>query len=182
MANIQLTKEQQQYLVLAVLVLGGGGYAYFKYFWMPTSQKIVELSKKVEEVEGKINRAKMVAARKKKVVAELETLKRDAEDAERRLPKSQDLPLVIDTVSALSSRHNVALSSFAPGARTDRQHFLELSYGVQARGAYHDIGRFLAALALEERIFNVRDVNMGSPDAQGRLTLRMTLVSYQYKG
>lgn len=182
MANIQLTKEQQQYIILAVLVLGGGGYAYFKYFWIPTSQKIVELRKKVEEVEGKINKAKMVAARKKKVMEELETLQRQAEDAERRLPKTQDLPSVIDTVSALSSRHNVSLSSFAPGAKTDRQHFMELSYALQARGAYHDIGRFLAALALEERIFNVRDVNLGSPDAQGRLAVRMTLVSYQYKG
>jgi Tfp pilus assembly protein PilO len=50
------------------------------------------------------------------------------------------------------------------------------------RGRYHDIGRFLAAVALEQRIYNVRSVNYGAPDVEGKLSVTLNLISYQYKG
>ncbi|MFH1724671.1 MAG: type 4a pilus biogenesis protein PilO [Elusimicrobiota bacterium] len=180
--NIQLTKQQQQYVALAVLIIGGGGYSYVKYFWMPTSKKIAETQQEVEKYERKINKAKGQAGRLNKIKKEIERLDQEALEAEKRLPKEQDLPGVIDTVSDLSRRYNVVLESFSPGRPSTKPHFIEVSYDVSMRAAYHDAGLFLAAIALEERIFNVRGVKYGSPDAAGRLTVQFQLVSYQYKG
>ena len=44
------------------------------------------------------------------------------------------------------------------------------------------IRRFLAAVALEERIFNVKDINYPAADPLGDMTVTFTLLSYQYKG
>jgi Tfp pilus assembly protein PilO len=53
---------------------------------------------------------------------------------------------------------------------------------MTVRGRFHDIGRFLAAIALEERIFNVRDIAFPSPAGDGTMVVTFTLVTYQYKG
>ena len=39
-----------------------------------------------------------------------------------------------------------------------------------------------AAVALEERIFNVKDVIYPSAGADGEMTVTFTLLTYQYKG
>ena len=180
--NIKLTKEQQQYLVLGVLALGGGGFVYVKYFWMPISEKIAQTKKQIEEVEAKIAKAKTQAVRLNKIQKELEELNIQALEAERRLPKTQDLPGTIDTVTALARRYNVKLTGLSAGASKAQAHFIETAYKVDASATYHELGRLLAGLALEERIFNVRGITYGAPDGEGRMSVKFDLVSYQYKG
>ncbi|MBI5596124.1 MAG: type 4a pilus biogenesis protein PilO [Elusimicrobia bacterium] len=180
--TIKLSKEQQQYLVLAVVALGGGGFVYVKYFWLPISEKISETKKQIEEVESKISKAKTQAVRLNKIQKELDELNIQALEAERRLPKTLDLPGTIDTVSALARRYNVKLTGLSAGASKAQPHFIETSYNVDATASYHELGRLLAGLALEERIFNVRQIVYGSPDSDGRMTVKFQLVSYQYKG
>ncbi|MEE8425000.1 MAG: type 4a pilus biogenesis protein PilO [Elusimicrobiota bacterium] len=180
--KIKLTKEQQQYAVFAILALGGGGYAYFTYFWMPTSEKIVTTRVSIKAVQARINKAKGQAGRLKRIQRELAVLDEQAVDQERRLPKQRDLPSVIDTVSSLTKKYNAKLSGFAPGAATNKSHFIEVPYTLSLSATYHDLGRLLAAIALEERIFNVRDINFGGAGANGMLTVNLTLISYQYKG
>lgn len=180
--NIKLSKEQQQYLAVGVLVLGGGGFAYFKYFWLPVSAKIAETRAKIEEVEGKIAKAKNQAVRLNKIQKELEELNIAALEAEKRLPKTQDLPAVIDTVTSLSRRHNLSLKSFTPGGSKPQAHFIETAYTISATASFHELGRFLAAVALEERIYNVRGITYGAIDAEGRMAVTFQIISYQYKG
>ncbi|MBI4386832.1 MAG: type 4a pilus biogenesis protein PilO [Elusimicrobia bacterium] len=184
--NIQLTKAQQQLLVAAVLFVGGGGYAYIRYFWLPFSKRINEAKTKIEEVDRKIEKAQSQAARLDRLKKELEMLSQQAADAEKRLPKSKDIPAIIDTLSRLTRRYHVELRSFAPGAPAQKEFFTEIPYALNVSGSYHDIGRFFAAIASEERIFNVRNVSYtpGSVSASGvqLLNVVFTLVSYQYKG
>ena len=114
--NIELTKEQQQYLVFAVLVIGGGGFSYVKYFWLPTSEKIKETAAKIEEVDKKIQKAQRQAGRLNKIKTQLAQLNEEAEKVEKQLPKDLDLPGVIDTVSNLAKKNAVLISSFGAPA------------------------------------------------------------------
>ncbi len=185
--NIELTKEQQQYLVFAVLVIGGGGFSYVKYFWLPTSEKIKETAAKIEEVDKKIQKAQRQAGQLNKIKTQLAQLNEEAEKVEKQLPKDLDLPGVIDTVSNLAKKNAVLISSFGAPSSATKAHFKEITFMIAASGSYHDLGRFLAALALEERIYNARNLNFSigagaSPGGESNLTVTMQLVSYQYKG
>jgi type IV pilus assembly protein PilO len=180
--NITLSKQQQQALIVAVLFLGGGGYAYFRYFWNPISKRILENREKTKQVETQILKAKGQAARLPKIKEEVQVLNQQAAEAEKQLPKKKDIPAVIDTVSALSAKYNVRIQSFAPGGSSTSQYFIELPYTISLKGAYHDVARFFAAVALEQRIFNIRNVTYSEPDAESRLSVNFTLISYQYKG
>lgn len=180
--NLKLTKQQMQYAAAAVVILSSGGFAYFNYFWLPTGERIAAANKNIEEVEAKIEKATRQAARLPRLEAELVQLDEQAREAERRLPKKKSVPDILVTVSEIADRNHVKLLSFAPGPMATKQFFIELAYPIAVSGSFHNIGRFLAALALEERIFNVQNVVYSEPGDAGGMQVTFTLISYQYKG
>jgi type IV pilus assembly protein PilO len=182
MANIKFSKKQQQALVVGVLLLGGFGYSYMSFFWSPVSQKIAEIKKKSEEVEAKIEKATRQAARLPRLESELLELNLQAIEGEKRLPKKKSVPEILVTVGFLAERHRVVLLNFTPGAQASKPFFVELSYPIVVRGSFHNVGRFFAALTLEERIFNLQGVVYSEPGESGDMQVTFTLISYQYKG
>ncbi|MDP3542089.1 MAG: type 4a pilus biogenesis protein PilO [Elusimicrobiota bacterium] len=179
---MQLSKQQQQYVgagaVLFLVFIG----VYVKFFWLPIAHAKAEATAKIAEIEAKIAKAKQQAARLERLQAEIASLNERAAEAEKRLPKTKSVPDILLSISALAQKHRVSIMSFAPGPQKSQTYFIELAYPLSIKGSYHNIGRFLAALSLEERIFNVRNISYPSADATGDMTVTFTLLSYQYKG
>ena len=179
---IQLSKQQQQYLVGGTVLFIVGAVCYVQFFWSPITLKKEELTKQIQEIEGKISKAEAQASRLKRLQDDLAHLNQQAVEADRRLPKTKSVPDVINTLNSIGAKYDVTIQSFSPGAQSTKQYFIELNYPMTIRGRFHDIGRFLAAIALEERIFNVKDIAFPQPGADGTMTVNFTLISYQYKG
>jgi type IV pilus assembly protein PilO len=179
---IKLSKQQQQYIGGgAVLFILGVGL-YIQFFWLPITQKKEELTTQIADIESKISKAEAQASRLKRLQDELATLNQQAVEAEKRLPRTKSVPDVLNSLNAIGVKYDVSIQSFTPGAQKTQQYFIELNYPMTIKGHYHDIGRFLAAIALEERIFNVKDIVFPAPGADGSMTVNFTLVTYQYKG
>jgi type IV pilus assembly protein PilO len=179
---IQLSKQQQQYLGGGMVLFVVGAVVYVQFFWLPITQKKEELTTQIQEIESKISKAEAQASRLKRLQDELATLNQQAAEAERRLPKTKSVPDVLNSLNTIGVKYDVSIQSFAPGVQTTKQYFIELNYPMTVRGHYHDIGRFLAAIALEERIFNVKDIIFPTPGGDGTMVVNFTLVTYQYKG
>ena len=86
------------------------------------------------------------------------------------------------TLGSLARKNNVEIRSFLPGGPSQKEYYIEVPYTLSMQGTYHSIARFFASVALEERIFNVRNVIYGVPNTEGKLTVTYTLISYQSKG
>jgi type IV pilus assembly protein PilO len=179
---IQLTKQEQQYAAVGAFLAVALGFVYVKFFWLPIAQAKREASEKIEQIEAKIVKAKQQAARLKRLQDEIASLNERAVEAEKRLPKSKSVPDILLTLSALAQKNRVSIQSFTPGPMKTQQYFIELTYPLSIKGSYHNIGRFLAALALEERIFNVTNIAYPPAGGDGEMTVTFTLLSYQYKG
>lgn len=179
---IQLSKQQQQYLGAGAIFICLFGFLYVKFFWLPISQSKTELSDKIAQIEAKITKAEAQASRLKRLQDELASLNQQAVEAEKRLPKSKSVPEILLALSRLAQKGRVTIQSFSPGPQKSQQYFIELNYPMTVRGSYHNIGRFFAAVALEERIFNVKDVVYPAAGADGEMVVTFTLLTYQYKG
>lgn len=179
---MQLSKQQQQYIGAGVFFFAVFSGLYVKFFWLPIAQAKAEATEKIEQIEAKIVKAKQQAARLERLQAEIASLNERAIEAEKRLPKTKSVPDILLSISALAQKHRVIIQSFTPGPMKSQTYFVELQYPLSVRGSYHNIGRFLAAVALEERIFNIKDINYPTADAVGDMTVTFTLLSYQYKG
>ena len=167
---IQLSKQQQQYAAAGVVLFLALGFVYIKFFWLPIAQAKAEASAKIEEIETKIVKAKQQAARLERLQIEIASLNERAAEAEKRLPKTKSVPDILLSIAALAQKNRVTLQSFTPGPVKVQQYFIELQYPLSIRGSYHNIGRFLAAVALEERIFNSKvkvSVISPTPSAAG---------------
>ena len=181
---IQLSKQQQQYLGAGAFLFVVGGALYVNFFWLPISAKMTDLSAQIAQIDLKISKAKAQASRLQRLQSDLAALKQEAIEAERRLPKTKSVPDVLVTLSSLAQQNDVNIQSFSPGPQKTlpQQSFIELSYPMGVKGSFHNIGRFFAAVALEERIFNIQNVMYPSAAADGSMTVTFTLLTYQYKG
>lgn len=179
---IQLSKQQQQYLGAGAILFCAVGFLYVKFFWLPISQSKAELTEKIAQIESKITKAEAQASRLKRLQDELASLNQQAVEAEKRLPKTKSVPDILLALSRLAQKGRVTLQTFSPGPQKSQQYFTELSYPMTVKGTYHNIGRFFAAVALEERIFNVKDVVYPAAASNGEMTVTFTLLTYQYKG
>jgi type IV pilus assembly protein PilO len=179
---IQLTKQQQQYIGVGVVMFLVWSAMYARFFWLPISQKRAELDAEIADTKHKIAAAQAQANHLKTLQDELVTLNQQAIEAERRLPKTKSVPDILVALTGLAQANRVSIQSFSPGPQKSQQYFIELSYPMMIKGSYHDIGRFLAAVALEERIFNVKDVLYPGEGADGAMAVSFVLLTYQYKG
>ncbi|OGR42996.1 MAG: hypothetical protein A2X35_04540 [Elusimicrobia bacterium GWA2_61_42] len=183
MNKMQLTKEQIGQIFAGVLFGGLFIYGYLFYFWLPTAVKIEENTKKVAVLESDINKARMQKAKYKDLEAKLVSLSAEKEAAQKKLPRERKLPDLLRTITALSKKHKVDIQSITPGGSAPVEYFTKVSYVIALKGNYHDVGRFLTALGLEERILTSENLTMSaSVGSDFSLVARFTLVAYQYNG
>ena len=180
--QISLDKKAQQALAAAA----GGAAAllslYLWLLWLPLSGQIAAEHKNLSDVDAKIARATQEAQKKHRLDLELALLNQAAAEASQRLPQNEDIPAVLVSVSDLAEEYHVQLQSFASQKAIGRGFFNEIDFSVSIQGTYNDIGRFFAALSLQERIFNAADAAYGAPNTAGLIPAHFTLIAYQYKG
>lgn len=183
MNQIQLTKEQMGQIVGAVLIGGLFIYLYLFYFWLPTAKKIQENTAKAEVMQRDIDNAKKQKAKFKNLEEKLVSLKLDREAAVKKLPSEKKIPDLIRIVTKLSKKYRVSVTAINPSGQAKVEYFTKVNYMISMRGNYHDIGRFLTALGLEERILTSENLIItGTGGGETSATATFTLAAYQYNG
>lgn len=180
--KINLTKQQQQAIAAGVLSVGAFLFLYIQFFWLPLSKKTSAVQSKIADLEQQIVTAQRQANRLPELTKELISLNERKIEAEKRLPKTRSVTKILVTLGELGAKTHVSLLTFAPGpVNKAPQYFVEYRFPVSVRGSFHNIGKYLAALALEQRLYNVLNVNYSEPAETGEMQVSFELVSYQYK-
>ena len=183
MNQIQLTKEQMGQVAAGVLFGGLFIFAYLQYFWLPTARKIAENSEKVAAMDSDIAKARKQKAKYKDLEAKLVSLNAEREAAVKKLPNERRIPDLIRTVTTLSRKYKVSITAITPSGQAKVEYFTKVTYLISLRGNYHDVGRFLTALGLEERIMTSENLTMtGTAGADTSVNAQFTLAAYQYNG
>jgi type IV pilus assembly protein PilO len=183
MNQIQLTKEQMGQIVGAVLIGGLFIYLYLFYFWLPTAKNIEENTAKAEVMQRDIDNAKKQKAKFKNLEEKLVSLKLEREAAVKKLPSEKKIPDLIRTVTRLSKKYRVSVTAINPSGQAKVEYFTKVNYLISMKGNYHDIGRFLTALGLEERILTSENLIItGTVGTETSATGTFTLAAYQYNG
>ncbi len=183
MNKIELTKEQITQIAGALLFGGLFVYLYLFYFWLPTSKKIDEGTVKIEKMQRDIDQARMMKAKCSDLSGELDRLKAQREAAVKKLPSGKDVPELIRTVTRLSRKYGVSVLSINPSGQSKVAYFTKGTYLINIKGDYHDIGRFLTALGLEERILTSENLSLTATNGSDTsATATFTLAAYQYNG
>ena len=181
MKQIQLTKEQMGQIAAGVLFGGMLVFVYLQYFWLPTAREIAANSEKVAAMESDIAKAKKQKAKYKNLEAKLVSLNAEREAAVKKLPSERRIPDLIRTVTTLSRKYKVNITAITPTGQARVEYFTKVTYSISLKGNYHDVGRFLTALGLEERIMTSENLVLtATPGSETSVTAQFTLAAYQY--
>lgn len=183
MDKIQLTKEQIGQIAAGVIFGGLFIYLYLFYFWLPTAKSIEENTAKAEVMQRDIDNANKYKAKFKDLEGKLASLKLEREAAVKKLPSDKKIPDLIRTVTRLSKKYRVSVTAITPSGQAKVEYFTKVKYTMTVRGDYHDIGRFLTALGMEERILTSENLIMTATVGQETsVNATFVLAAYQYNG
>ena len=169
-------------LVAALLI---PALLFYFFVFDPKTKEQKRLNSQIEKTRADISKAQAAIKRWPEVQKELEEVQAKFEETVVKLPKSQEIPHLLRSISDLGRAVGLEFMSFAPGPERPQDFYAEIPINMVLRGPYHSVGAFLDRVAKLERIVTADTIKMGGakPDAgEILLTSNCQLVTYRYTG
>ena len=184
------TPKRQLYLLLGLVGLGvAAGWWY--YLYMPARARRDQLLGQVARLEQDLFQKKRIANELPKLEVARQALKKDLEEALRRLPEEKEIPHLLTQINRLGQDAGLTFSLFKPGKPSEDEFYTRVPIRIKAAGTYHALGRFFEELGQMERIVNISDLkldpavsknqNQGTP-TDATITGEFTAMTFTFGG
>ncbi|MBT8402428.1 MAG: type 4a pilus biogenesis protein PilO [Gemmatimonadetes bacterium] len=158
-------EPRQQGALVAIVVALAGFYLFYDAMLTPANTEIADMATRLEVLESQNRTAQITATRGGADLEErTELYERHVRRLEQLIPAHEEVPQLLSDIAALARRMNVNWADVIPEADDLGTFYDKKSYSVRVEGEYHDVGRFVTAVASLPRI--ITPVNM---DLQGLL-------------
>ena len=187
MALIPDDPKQRNSLIIGILALAAF-YFFWSYVYSPQKTEVDEMAARLEQLDDQHNLARVIATRGG---AELEQrvaqYERHVRALEQLVPTSEEVAALISNMATEARRAGVELAGISPEPEESVGFYTREAYELTVVGDYHNIGRFLAAIASLERIITPVDLELErfggqaqalSIDAEYPLTARLRILTY----
>jgi type IV pilus assembly protein PilO len=160
MALLPQEPKQQRALIVIVAAVALA-FVVYQYVYTPRMEEVEATRERVEALELSNQRASVLAARGGGNIEEqLALYQRHVMRLEELIPASDEVASLIRTISAEARRLGVEIAFLGPEPTQAGQFYDRQVYAVRAIGSYHDLARFLTAIASLPRIITPMDVEM----------------------
>lgn len=172
---LKLTTPQKLLILVAAVVIIGGGYGYFGY--MSKHSRMELLKPKLSNLQQELKKKKDISDKYVEYKANMELIKRKLDIALKKLPTSEEMPSLLSSISADGNRVGLEFLLFKPQAEVKLDFYAEIPIEMRVVGTFHEVAMFFDAVADLDRIVNIRSFDMGTPkDEEGR-TITVTACS-----
>lgn len=186
MALPPLDPAKRQKLLLGVLMIVGFAYAAHNLVLQPRSTEAAELESRVEKLRLDNQRARALVRGEGSTDVErrLAAYREQLTGVEGLIPSAEELPDLLDAISAEAQRTGVQLSLIQPVDATQERYYTRRAYDVAVIGRYDNIGRFLTRVASLPRIVTPLDLSLSTVasdttrDVSPRLEARFSIETY----
>ncbi|NVJ65182.1 MAG: type 4a pilus biogenesis protein PilO [Gammaproteobacteria bacterium] len=173
-------------IVLVMLTVFGLGYYFF------TSDQLQELESKQRVEQDRLTEFE----NKYKKAANLELYRQQMEDMQgifndllERLPKSTEIPGLLDEISYAASGAGVDLISHSYQNEVPKEFYMEKPIAIAAIGSFHQIADFVSRISGLPRIVTIhdfkiepaKDVNRRAGEDSGEEILSFTVLAKTYR-
>jgi type IV pilus assembly protein PilO len=159
--------SNRQLMILAVLLTGALGYGGYQYLYLPRSAELQLLEERLERLEAQNQTARQLTARegRSEVERRLTLYREQLVQVEGLIPSSEELPDLLDAISAEAQRTGVELALIQPVGASAEQFYTRRTYELAVHGAYHEISEFLTEIASLRRIITPINLNVTVKEA-----------------
>jgi len=165
--------------VLAALLLG---LLYWNFFYSPMATTVRERSGRLEELESQ-------HAKKTRMVAQLEALRKEVKELDAKLkeaiaqlPDQKEIPDLLSTVSSLGRESGLEILIFRQRPEVLQDFYAEVPVEMLMKGTYAQLSEFFDKVGRLNRIVNVKDISMKSPVvSEGRVVLSTSCTAVTFR-
>lgn len=152
-------EPRQQGALIAIVVALAGFYVFNDYVLAPAKTEVEEMATRLDALEAQNRTAQITATRGgADLEARTALYERHVRRLEQLIPANEEVPQLLTDIAALARRMNVNWADVIPEADVLGTFYDKKSYSVRVEGEYHDVGRFVTAVASLPRI--ITPVNM----------------------
>lgn len=161
--NLKLTKEQQQYVVLAVVAVAASVYSYWNFLLKPLNAQQEHWTKQVKTKTENLQKARDFKKNWADFEARLSRVQAGEQFVARRIVTG-DFISTLSRVAAMTLESGVEMAKYQPDDTASgilvEEGIYKNTASVDILGTFHQVGAFLSRLSGEEIIYNVEDVQL----------------------
>lgn len=177
--------QQRQKLLLGVLLLGALGYGVYTYVYTPRVEAVTAMEERLERLESKNRAARRLVQNQGRDAVErkLALYRAQLDEVEGLIPSSEELPDLLDAISAEAQRTGVELALIQPVGAAAETFYTRRTYDLAVLGSYHQIGEFLTEIGSLPRIITPINLNMtvkeaAEPGSTPKLEAKFSIETY----
>jgi len=153
-------------LICAVILVG-----YFFLFLNPITSKLVDLSRKLSKLQSDLAIADLAIGSMPKLEKEVGELKNRTISYSNRLPKEEEFPALLESLSTMAQNTDVKITKIVPIKDTEAAPvekasppgiYQEKGILINAQCGYHQLGMFISELESAERFMEIFDITIES--------------------
>ena len=168
--SIKLTKQQQQNIAAAALIIAGVLFVYIKYFFMPNNKALSEKTAVLEQKKKDLSDARSMVAKYDEFLKNASEINYRTDFINRRLPAEANISDTIREITKRATEYNISIINFEPGAQTNKGEYNQTEIKIHFLTTYNDLGNFLTSIGYIERLTTPTNVSIkvykpGSTDA-----------------
>lgn len=153
MALPPLDPQQRKQLLYGAVVLALLAFGFYDRIYSPRTAEMAVMESRLETLESVNQRSRAITrGAQGEVDEQLALYRQQLELAEGLIPSIEELPELLDAISAEAQRTGVELTLIQPVGATQEQYYTRRVYDLAVVGPYHAIGEFLTRVASLPRI------------------------------
>ncbi|GEM_PF-2045185 len=160
---MDLSDQRTQIILVIVLAVLGGVYAWFTYIYGPKKDLVDELEAEISTLNDEIRVAQIKADQADDALAALQAAQARWAEVLRSFPTESREEQVLSTLSAAEAVAEVFVTDFQGGERRRRPLYFEEDYTIRLLGRYHELGRFISEIASAQRRMTVNRMQISHP-------------------
>lgn len=161
MALVPDDPKQRNALLLGLLAALAFYFLFWDMWYVPRGEEIQEMETRLEALEDQNRSAQILATRGGEQLQErLDLFERHVNQLEQLIPQREEVPALLNNMSAEARRTGVDISLLRPEPPQAGEFYTQQTYEMEVIGEYHDVGRFLTAIASLSRIISPVDMNV----------------------
>lgn len=169
-------------LILMIVIISG---VYWYFFWSPNNDKLTSLQRTLKTKETKLAELQNIAKQLPEFEREYNRLNKEFEISSLKLPKTEEIPALIDSVYSEVSASGLEPVVFSKQGQVVKSIYAEIPIEMRVSGSFFEIATFFDRVSRLPRIVNIRNINLRNArsvryaDDQGELDAEFTAVTFR---
>jgi type IV pilus assembly protein PilO len=155
---------------------------YAVSFYLPRSRDIASNQEKMQTLETELTQLQAQVKNKAKTTEEIAEVEGQFQQLKAQLPEQKEIPELLRQVSNLGRESGLEVVLFRQRAEALRELYAEVPVEMAVRGGYHQVALFFDKVRHLDRIVNVSDLSIKSPQpSKEQVSLEASFFATTYR-